>query len=111
MSNDLDQMIIVSVFILIIMAGAIVGQIFLSKAENKYLGLILPLVTLIFATIMALNVMVPQGGSLFGAVWLTGRVFMLCNIPTAILIAIYFAVRGKKKRISDVQKMTLQDLD
>ena len=36
--------------------------------------------------------------------------FLIYNIPTAILLAIYFACREKQKRNRDLEKMNIQDL-
>jgi len=37
-------------------------------------------------------------------------VFLTYNIPTTILLAIYFACREKQKRNRDLEKMNIQDL-
>jgi hypothetical protein len=40
---------------IIFLAGIIILQIFLSKRENKWLGLILPIINVIFSIIAVLN--------------------------------------------------------
>ncbi|MDR2940815.1 MAG: hypothetical protein LBV08_10950, partial [Clostridiales bacterium] len=37
-------------------------------------------------------------------------IFLLFNIPTIILAAIYFACRGKHRRRKSLEKMNIQDL-
>ena len=36
--------------------------------------------------------------------------WLLANIPTLILLAIYFACRGKQRRNKRLDKMSIQDL-
>jgi hypothetical protein len=38
-------------------------------------------------------------------------IFILYNIPTAILLAIYAACRGKRNRQRALEKMSVQDLE
>ena len=37
-------------------------------------------------------------------------VFLLMNIPTAILLAIYFTVRERKRKNKEIDKMNIKDL-
>lgn len=99
-----------SIVTLVIIAGAIVGQVFLSRSESKVPGLVLPTISLAFAAVLALNVAAPPNSLMSGTLWLVGGAFLLANIPTAILLALYFAVRAKKKRNTEVERMRLQDL-
>lgn len=126
------------VFLTAFPIGIIFLQIFLSKRENKWLGLMLPLLS------FALSLIVISGLFLYSATKTVtiesiaedGRViketveqptiqepvtqttlgtvaipFVLLNIPTAILIAIYIACREKRKRNLALDKMKIQDLD
>ena len=76
-------------------AGVVPSQVFLSRAERKWPGLIFPILTFLFGLLYPLNMRAgaPLGQVLF--VWLLG------NIPTLILLAIYFASRSKRKRTAD----------
>ena len=38
-------------------------------------------------------------------------VFLLCNIPTGVLLATYVACRGKRNRQRALGKMSIQDLE
>lgn len=96
--------------LIILLVGPIVLQIFLSKQENKWLGLILPLINII------LSVMVVIGKTFFANTSIARIIipaivsFLVYNIPTAILIAIYYSYRAKLKKIKEIDKMNIQDL-
>lgn len=96
-------------FFIIFLAGIIILQIFLSKRENKWLGLILPAISVIFSIIGALGLAFYDSTEqiIIGCI----VVFLLWNIPTAILAAIYFACREKIKKNKEIDKMNIQDLE
>jgi hypothetical protein len=128
------------IIVLLVFAGMIWLQIVLSKRKNKWLGLILPLVTVCFS-ILAISVTptyvtkspqtvverevtqsgevveniitnIPQEGSP-GAVplFFTGAyLFLLYNIPTAILLIIYALCRSQQKNKMELERMNIQDL-
>lgn len=123
------------IFLIAIPVGVIFLQIFLSKMEGKWMGLILPIITLAFSlmTIMGMAVYVHPGpitemnfvdGELIttviheaggrelipGAIGAVVYTFVIMNIPTAVLLIIYKAVRGKQNRNRDLEKMSVQDL-
>ncbi|PKM93911.1 MAG: hypothetical protein CVU84_13460 [Firmicutes bacterium HGW-Firmicutes-1] len=135
------KIVITLVLFLALIIGSVVLQIFLSKRENRWVGLILPIICLIIATVTAL------GFGTFSTVIRTSTIksmdenvniianeiqvvdevadidvnflpvivsvitlFLLCNIPTIILIAIYFGCREKKKTDNALNKMKIQDL-
>lgn len=94
------------VFLLFI-AGVIVLQIFLSKRESKWPGLVLPIISFLISFIYPLNMAIPSvGGFIFALVlgW------PIANIPTIVLLTIYFACRGKQRRNKQLDKMNIQDL-
>jgi hypothetical protein len=89
-------------------AGTVFLQIFLSKRDNKWFGLILPILSLCLSLLVifgmtifdpAVNMIITAGVSL-----------LLCNIPTAILLVIYFACRETLKKRRELEKMNVQDL-
>lgn len=131
-----NSSIIIIVFLLIL-AGIILLQIFLSKKRNKWLGLVIPLICFIFSFMSVLsismfttlstsistetaegvlieevqvedNIVKPRIGEMLAMVT---PVFLISNIPTIILIAIYFACRENIKRKSELEKMNVQDLE
>ena len=95
---------------IIILAGIIILQIFLSKRENKWLGLILPIINVIFSIITVLNMAILGNESIIQIIFQNIIVFLLCNISTIILIAIYLACREKFKKNKEIDKMNIQDL-
>lgn len=131
--------ILLSIIVLIaLIAGIIFLQVYLSKAESKWLGLILPVVFFMISllavfSITAFTSMSTQmhtvtengkvineviekttneplmdRGSLIGTVIVT---LFLYNIPTVILLLIYAACREKNKRNKHLDKMKVQDLE
>ncbi len=94
----------------LLFAGLIVLQIFLSKCQNKILGLIIPIISFVVTLIIPLNMIGPD---VFTVMFLLQMVFifLLANIPTIIFLAIYFAYKGKNRRKKGLDKMNIQDLD
>lgn len=95
------------VFLLVFIVGGILLQIFLSKRESKWPGLILPLLTFLYSLVMALSAVAYNGGIPWGAILAS---LILGNIPTVILLAIYFACREKFRKRSELDKMSIDDL-
>jgi len=112
--------------------GMIVLQVFLSRKESKWLGLILPMITfgisvLAVLSVIALSVFtatstlmvdgevmeqtVTQIGNVSSIIGTAIYIFLLANIPTAVLLAIYAACRGKRNRQRALAKMSVQDLE
>lgn len=98
--------IILFVFVI---GGLILLQTFLSKKENRWLGLILPVLAFLLSFIYPLNIM--STGDSAQTIVAVIAVFLLCNIPTAIYLVIYFACREKFKRKRALEKMAAQDLE
>ena len=69
--------------------------------------LVLPLLTFLYALLMACSAVAYNGGFPWGAVLAS---LTLGNIPTVVLLAIYFSCRERRKRRDDVEKMNIQDL-
>ena len=113
------------IIFLIIIIGMTVLQIFMSKKQNKWLGLILPAITVFFSIIAVLGIssyttLTEQSGKVILntvqipkiSVLLTALyVFVLYNIPTAILLGIYYACRENIKKNKEMEKMSIQDLE
>lgn len=99
----------------IIFVGILIGiaflQIFLSTKENKRLGLILPGINFVISTLISLiyllNALTPDVSIFIGIL----IVFIAYNVPTVILMAIYYACRNKYKKKHQIDKMNIQDLD
>lgn len=131
------------IFILILCAGIIWLQIFLSKKESKWLGLILPAILFCISliavfSIAAYNTNTTSAGilpvtdetgvviqeetipvtptiqpvqNMSSLIFTIGSVFLLYNIPTTVLLAIYFGCREKYRQRKALDKMQAQDLE
>jgi len=98
------------IFALVFCVGATMLQIFLSKKESKILGLILPFITFLYSLLSVLNVAVTDAMTAWDVFSLIAASFILTNIPTIVLLAIYFACKEKMKRKKQLEKMNIQDL-
>ena len=130
MDNATVPLLGVLLFFLALCAGIIILQIFLSKMENKWFGLILPMISFGISLLVLLAVLLftvstgtttnmvngeivyqTQQIAATSSIILTALyVFLLYNIPTGVLLAIYAACRGKHKKKRDLAKMSVQDL-
>lgn len=97
--------------ILAFIVGVILLQIFLSKTESKWPGLVLPMIAFLFSFLFPLNMPVPKGEVTVGIYVQVALIWLLANIPTAILLAIYFVCREKYHRNKQLDKMNIQDLN
>ena len=99
--------IMLFVFLIVFVVGGILLQIFLSKRESKWPGLILPLLSFLYSLVMALSATAYNGGIPWGPILAS---LVLGNVPTVILLAIYFACREKFRKRSELDKMHINDL-
>lgn len=97
--------------IILISICVLLLQIYLSKRESKYAGLILPAISLLYSIILIL-------GMVFGAdisPWQIAvsilSAFCIYNISTLILLAIYFFFQAKRRKKKEMNKMNIQDLN
>ena len=97
-------------FIIAILAGIIWLQIFLSKKQSKWPGLVMPIISFLFGLLYPLNMVVPSEGVTVGFIIEMIIVWALGNIPTFVLFAIYFGCRGKSRKNKQLDKMNIQDL-
>ena len=96
------------VFFLVFIVGGTLLQIFLSKRESKWPGLVLPTITFLWSLLMVLNVTAME--TIRAVIASVLSVLLAGNIPTLILLAIYFSCRGKRRKKSEVEKMQINDL-
>lgn len=98
------------ILILAFYAGIVFLQIYLSKRENKWPGLILPVIAFIISFVVPLNMVAPGEISFsFIVAMLIG--FLGANLPTLLFLLIYFVGREKLRRKEQLEKMNIQDLD
>ena len=95
------------VFVLALLVGGVFLQIFLSKRENRWPGLILPLLSFLYSLLMVCSAVAYNGGIPWGAILAS---LVLGNIPTVILLAIYAVCREKFRKQSELDKMNIKDL-
>ena len=100
-----------ALIVLLFIAGIILLQIFLSKRESKWPGLVLPIIAFLFGLLYPLNMVAPSEGVTAGFIFQMILIWLLGNIPTIVLGAIYFGCRGKQRRNKQLDKMNIQDLD
>lgn len=73
-------------------------------------GLILPVISFVVALLFPLNMVMPPEGVTSSFVLEMIVSFLLANIPTVILLGIYFGCREKIRRKKQLEKMNIQDL-
>ena len=97
-----------TILLLALLVGLPLLQIFLSKRESRWPGLILPLLSFLYSLVMALSAVAYVGGGIpWGPVLAS---LLLGNIPTVILLAIYAACQEKGRKKKAVDRMNIQDL-
>ena len=92
---------------IVFMVGGILLQIFLSRRESRWPGLILPLLSFLYSLLMACSAVAYSEKIIWGPI-LTSLI--LGNIPTVILLAIYAACREKRRKRGELDKMQIKDL-
>ncbi len=104
------ETIIIGVWIggLLLLVGGVLLQIFLSRRENRWPGLVLPLLTLLSSLLLPLNVM--DTGSVSKNILAVVVTLLAGNIPTLVLLAIYWAAREKLRVRDQMEKMGKQDI-
>lgn len=104
------ETIIIGVWIggLILLVGGVLLQIFLSRRESRWPGLVLPLLTFLCSLLGPLNV--ADTGSVSRNILLVLVTLLAGNIPTLVLLAIYWAAREKYRVRDQMEKMGKQDI-
>ena len=101
----------VLLLLLALLAGGILLQIFLSRRRSRWPGLVLPGLTFLYSILMVLSVaaygLVGESGFPWGPVLYS---LILGNLPTLVLLAIYWAARERYRMRDQVDKMKIDDL-
>ncbi|KAB8288317.1 hypothetical protein DSM100688_0884 [Bifidobacterium ramosum] len=109
---SIHNLIIFAVFI-VICAGVVWLQIKLSRTDGRWLGLILPTITLLIALLAAIGTLTWNATPSAG-VWNTAlhaiTIFLVCNIPTIVLSGIYLHERDQIRHRAELTHMSVQDL-
>jgi len=91
-------------------AGVVLLQFFLSQRENKWLGLIQPCICMVYSWLLIIFSVV-VGITIKPVIFhFISTILVMMNIPTIVLLAIYFGCREKIKRKKAIEKMNIQDL-
>ena len=104
------------------LTGIIFMQIFLSRKENKWLGLVLPIISfganLAYILIgvwtanrVGITMLYSGTGEELSFIWFVERLFFRNSIATVILLIIYALCKGKRHRQRYLTKMSIQDLE
>lgn len=96
------------VILLALLVGGIFLQIYLSRRESRWPGLVLPMLTFLCSLVNVLNIM--DTGSVAQNMLLVLTTLLLGNLPTLVLLAIYWSGRERLKKRAELDKMNIQDL-
>lgn len=132
----MQETVISIMVILLFLVGGIWLQVFLSKKNNKWLGLIIPIICFMFSITIVFSLSMfntattsvietidgaevtnktttlqSDKPSVISMLVTVTPVFFISNIPTVIFLAIYFACREKIKIRNELDKMNIQDLE
>ena len=109
--------IIVLTFLVVLLVGCIILQVFLSRRESPWPGLVLPV--LWFAYTLFVIVAAVTGYYYVYETPLSVDIDLLvsfplsmlqANIPAFVLLAVYFFCRSRRRRQKQLDKMQVQDL-
>ncbi len=102
------EMVVRTVIVLLVLVvGGILLQIFLSRRQSRWPGLVLPGLTFLYSLLMVLGAVAFNGEIPWGPIL---ACLLLGNIPTIVLLAIYWAAREKFRVKSQMDKMKINDL-
>lgn len=132
------RIIVLIALAILFFVGPIILQIYLSRMESRWPGLVLPILSVALSVLVVLGLfMYAPNGSVEGwfesvdpdgtvitesfpvettegataeGLVMVVPVFFLANIPTLIYTAIYCGERGKYRRRRQVERMNIQDL-
>lgn len=102
---------IIFAFVIAFCVGMLALQAALARMESRWPGLVLPLITFLRSVLTPIGMVGPAGGLTVGFVLQVLLMWLLSNIPTAVLLAIYFACRTGQRRKKQLEKMSIQDLN
>ena|SRR5690554_2339903 len=99
------------IFTLGLFIGSIFLQFYLSKQSNKWLGLVLPITTFSYSLLRLFIVISIFDGASKADIGMAITLFLTFNIPTIVMLTIYFVLRKKVNQDSELGKMNIQDLE
>lgn len=99
-----------TVSIIILIFGPIILQFYLSGLPNKKFGLILPSLSFIFSIICVMSIAFPANATISHILVTILSYMFIMNIPTIILMCIYWISRHRINKQSEMDKMNIKDL-
>ncbi len=103
--------VLISLLVLLaFLVGVIALQIFLSRRQSRWPGLVLPALTFLYSLLAIFSFAALPGQSVLSIAGSLLMTLFLSNIPTLIFLAIYFGCREKLRRKKQLDKMNIQDL-
>lgn len=101
----------ISIFVLLLLiAGAIVLQIFLARRDSRWAGLVLPIISFAYSLLAVFGMAAYVGESTGQVILQAISILIFMNIPTFILVAIYFALKNERRKNKEINKMNIKDL-
>lgn len=86
-----------AIALIVIMIAVATLQVYLCKRENKRVGLILPALSFVISILAVIGMHIYTAlPNLVSIIYLGIQVFILMNIPTVILSAIYILYHGRR---------------
>ena len=119
-------------FLIAFIVGMIILQIFLSKRENKWAGLVLPVISFSISLLALFGSLMYMPATFTETLFIDGELierttgqviptstiistaiftFLIFNIPTVVYLITYAICRDKHNKKRDLEKMRVQDLD
>ena len=95
------KIIVAVVFLLVVIACGVAVQILLSRSKRWWPGLFLPVVSLAWSLSYLCGNVAHGAGGTFGHIFLS---FLLMNIPTVVLLALYFLFHTRKTETADARR-------
>ena len=95
-------------FFLVVVVGGICLQIFLSRRRSRWPGLILPVLSFLVSLLYLFNL--ADSGSVVQNILMALVTLLVSNLPTLVLLAIYWAAREKLRVKDQIDKMNIDDL-
>lgn len=99
------------ILLALLLAGAVLLQLWLSRRESRWAGLVLPVPSFLLSLLIPLSLVLPPEGITVRFVLSAALSWLAANIPTAVLLLIYLSCREKQRRSRQLQQMNIQDLD
>ena len=96
-------------WLLILMVAFILLQIYLSRSESRWPGLILPILSFLVSFLFIFFMVTPPGEEAAFSISIV-LTWLLFNIPTLILLGIYLVCQKRNEKNKQIKKMNIQDL-